>query len=118
VKFLIDRCAGRRLADWLRAQGHDVVESRERGRDPGDRALLAWAAQEERIVVTMDKDFGEIVFVEKAPHCGLVRLPDVPADKRILLMEKVLARHARELSEQSIITVRGGRIRVSRSTLS
>ena len=28
MKFLIDRCAGRLLADWLRQQGHDVVESR------------------------------------------------------------------------------------------
>ena len=44
MKFLIDRCAGRLLADWLRDQGHDVVESRELGPDPGDRALLEWAA--------------------------------------------------------------------------
>ena len=29
MKFLIDRCAGRLLADWLRKEGHDVVESRE-----------------------------------------------------------------------------------------
>ena len=114
MKFLIDRCAGRRLADWLRAQGHDVVESRERGSDPGDRILLEWAANEGRILITMDKDFGEFVFVEKAHHCGLIRFPDVPADKRILLMEKVITHHSRELSEQSIITVRGGRIRFSR----
>ncbi len=40
MKFLIDRCAGQGLADWLRDQGHDVVESRERGPDPGDRILL------------------------------------------------------------------------------
>ena len=38
MKFLIDRCAGRLLADWLRKQGHDVVESHELGPDPGDRA--------------------------------------------------------------------------------
>ena len=30
MRFLIDRCAGRRLADWLREQGHEVLESRER----------------------------------------------------------------------------------------
>jgi Domain of unknown function (DUF5615) len=52
VKFLIDRCAGHRLAEWLRAQGHDVVESRERGPDPGDRVLLEWAGAEDRILVT------------------------------------------------------------------
>ena len=35
MRFLIDRCAGTLIAKWLRAQGHDVVESRERGVDPG-----------------------------------------------------------------------------------
>jgi predicted nuclease of predicted toxin-antitoxin system len=40
LRFLIDRCAGRRLAQWLREQGHDVVEVKALGRDPGDEALL------------------------------------------------------------------------------
>jgi predicted nuclease of predicted toxin-antitoxin system len=57
MRFLIDHCAGRLLADWLRKQGHDVVESRELGPDPGDRALLYWAAKETRILVTIDTDF-------------------------------------------------------------
>ncbi|WP_370693573.1 DUF5615 family PIN-like protein [Nitrospira tepida] len=115
MRFLIDRCAGHRLAEWLRQQGHDVVESRERGPDPGDRTLLHWAASEQRILITMDKDFGEVIFREEASHSGLVRLPDVPATARIALMEKVLDRHSRDLAESSIITIRGGRIRVSRS---
>jgi len=57
MRFLIDRCAGTLIAQWLRAQGHDVLESRERGPDPGDHILLAWAAQESRILVTIDTDF-------------------------------------------------------------
>lgn len=116
MKFLVDRCAGRRLAAWLRDQGHDAVESRDRGPDPGDRTLLEWAANESRILVTMDKDFGEFIFVENTPHCGLVRLPDVPAATRIALMEKVLAAHGGDLTESAIITVRGGRIRISRNS--
>lgn len=115
MKFLVDRCAGRRLAAWLRSQGHDIVESRDRGPDPGDRVLLEWAAGEDRILVTMDKDFGEFIFVEKMSHYGLVRLPDVPAATRIALMEKVLAAHGNDLAEHAIITVRGGRIRISRN---
>jgi predicted nuclease of predicted toxin-antitoxin system len=59
MRFLIDRCAGRLIADWLRKQGHDVVESRELDPDPGDRALLDRAAKETRILVTIDTDFGE-----------------------------------------------------------
>lgn len=114
MKFLIDRCAGMRLAAWLREQGHDVVEARDRGPDPGDRMLLAWANTEGRVLVTMDKDFGEFVFVEGSGHAGLIRLPDVPAQQRIALMEAVLKRHVRDLEERAIVTVRGGRIRISR----
>ena len=67
-----------------------------------------------RVLVTMDKDFGQIVFVENALHCGLVRLPDVPAAKRIELVERLLRDHSRELAEGAILTVRGERIRISR----
>jgi predicted nuclease of predicted toxin-antitoxin system len=78
MKFLIDRCAGVRLAQWLRERGHDVVESRERGADPGDRALLQLAADEQRILVTIDTDFGQLVFAEDLPQ------PDAPAERRTL----------------------------------
>jgi predicted nuclease of predicted toxin-antitoxin system len=114
MKFLIDRCAGQLLADWLRQQGHDVVEFRELGPDPGDRALLDWAAQEIRILVTIDTDFGELIYLENLSHAGLVRLPDVPARERQLIMQDLLSRYYTELQEAAIITVRGGRIRISK----
>lgn len=115
MRFLIDRCAGRRLAEWLRRQGHDVAEARERGPDPGDRTLLHWAAAEARVLVTIDTDFGEFIFRENMPHAGLVRLPDVPAGARIALMERVLSLPLAEQLSGSVVTVRGGRIRVSRA---
>ncbi len=113
MKFLIDRCAGRRLAEWLRGQGYDVIESRALGPDPGDQALLERAATEGRILVTIDTDFGELVYVRDVPHAGLVRLPDVPATRRIALMAEVLGRHRQALERQAVVTVRGGRVRVS-----
>lgn len=114
MRFLVDRCAGRRLAEWIRSQGHDVLESPELGPDPGDRTLLARAAAEGRILVTIDTDFGELVYVEEVPHAGLVRLPDVPAEQRIALMAEVFERHQPALETQAIITIRSGRIRISR----
>jgi len=88
MKFLIDRCAGRLLADWLRKQGHDVVESRELGPDPGDEALLDWAAKETRILVTIDNDFGELIYLENLSDAGLVRIPDVPTRERQLILQE------------------------------
>ena len=68
---------------------------------------------ESRILITIDKDFGEFLFVYKQRHAGLVRLPDVPARERIELMEKLLVHHGHELSERAIVTVRGNRIRIT-----
>jgi predicted nuclease of predicted toxin-antitoxin system len=114
VKFLVDLCAGHRLAEWLKQRGHDVVESREKSAVLADRAILDWAVQEERILVTMDKDFGELIFLEGKGHCGLVRLPDVPVERRIALMGKILVDHGNDLLAQAVVTVRGERIRISR----
>ena len=114
MKFLVDRCAGRRLAEWLRNAGHDVLESRERGADPGDATILEWAVGEKRVLITMDKDFGELVYMQGKLHYGIVRLPDVPSKNRIALMKTVMSECESALRTQAVITVRGGRIRISR----
>jgi predicted nuclease of predicted toxin-antitoxin system len=66
------------------------------------------------ILVTIDTDFAQLVYVDRASHCGIVRLPDVPAEGRIKLMEAVFREHASDLYNQAIITVRGQRIRISK----
>ncbi len=116
MRFLIDRCAGTLIADWLNTQGHDAVESRERGPDPGDRVLLEWAAQESRILITIDTDFGQLVFLERQSHCGLIRLPDVSSSERVAIIKDLIARFQEELEARAIITVRGGKIRISASS--
>ena len=115
MKFLIDRCAGRRLAEWLRDQGHDVAETRSRQPDPGDAAVLRWAARDGRILITIDSDFGRLIHLGGASHSGLIRLPDIPAGPRIALVERILADYRPEEIIGSVITVRGRRIRISRS---
>jgi predicted nuclease of predicted toxin-antitoxin system len=113
VRFLIDRCAGQLLSKWLREQGHDVLDARDLGPDPGDRALLERAAAETRILVTIDTDFGELIYVSRIPHAGLVRLPDVPADRRIALIAELLGRHRDALDARAVVTIRGDRVRIS-----
>ncbi len=114
MKFLIDRCAGRRIADWLRSQGHDVIEALERHPDPGDEEILAWSVREGRVLVTMDKDFGALIFLRGAPHCGVIRLPHVRTPERIAIMDRLLARYTADEIAAALVTVRGNRIRISR----
>lgn len=113
MKFLVDRCAGQRVAVWLKAQGYEVQAAWEIGPDPGDAALLQHAAMEGRVLITIDTDFGTLVYEKAAAHAGLIRLPDVPADERIRLLAQVLSMHSKDLESHAIITVRGERIRVA-----
>jgi predicted nuclease of predicted toxin-antitoxin system len=113
MKFLIDRCAGHRLAEWLRSQGHDVLEASERGPDPGDALLLEWAADEKRVFVTIDMDFGRLIFKDRERHSGMIRLPAVPADARIAVLMEVLQKHHDQLAAGAVVTARRGRFRVS-----
>jgi hypothetical protein len=58
--------------------GHDVVWVRDAAPGMGDPDVLAWAAREERILLTFDKDFGELARASALPHtCGvlLFRVP-------------------------------------------
>jgi predicted nuclease of predicted toxin-antitoxin system len=114
MRFLVDRCAGKRLADWLHDNGHDVADASSWLQDPGDAAILQRAGDEDRILITIDGDFGLLVFAEDRPHRGMVRLPDCPTAPRIAIVRDLLARHGEDLDARAVITVRGGRVRISR----
>src|SRR5574341_619271 len=56
------------------------------GRDPGDELILERAERDRRVLVTIDTDFGTLIYRDQAHHCGLIRPLDVPPKKRIQLM--------------------------------
>jgi predicted nuclease of predicted toxin-antitoxin system len=84
------------------------------GRDPGDVALLRRAANERRILLTIDTDFGPLIHLRAQPHAGLIRLPDVPPAVRIELMAQIFARCSEQELSRSVVTVKGSRIRIAR----
>ncbi|MBI5764433.1 MAG: DUF5615 family PIN-like protein [Planctomycetes bacterium] len=116
MKFLIDRCIGAQVCEWLKGQGHDALYAPELGPDPGDESLLQTAHDQGRILITIDKDFGAIVYVQNQPHAGIIRMPDVSTVKRIALVSTLLRDYSVALAAGAMITIRGERIRVSRES--
>jgi predicted nuclease of predicted toxin-antitoxin system len=112
MNLLLDVAVGRTVAEWLRALGHDVVEVREIEPRMPDVDILRLAVQEKRIVITVDKDFGELAIRQGHPHSGIVRLPDVPVSTRKVLLETVLRNYADALLRGALITVGRHRIRI------
>jgi predicted nuclease of predicted toxin-antitoxin system len=112
VKVLLDTCVSPRAIAELVSAGHDVVWSGGWPEDPGDEEILARAYVEERVLVTLDKDFGELAVVGEKPHCGIVRLVDIRSSQQGAICQRVLDLHGRELAEGAIITAEPGRLRI------
>lgn len=112
MKLLLDTCVSPRTRDALAAAGHDVIWAGDWTPDPGDEAILAFAQRESRILVTLDKDFGELAVVFGKPHCGIVRLVDIDPSRQASVGADVLARYGGELVAGAIATVTADRTRL------
>ena len=80
--------------------------------DPGDEAILDFAQRESRILITLDKDFGELAVVFGKPHSGIVRLVDLDPSRQASICEDVLGRYGEELAAGAIVTVTADRTRL------
>jgi predicted nuclease of predicted toxin-antitoxin system len=72
LKFLADECCDTGIVSSLRKDGHDVTYVLERKPGVSDDEVLVEAYNEERILLTEDKDFGELVYRLKKPSSGIV----------------------------------------------
>ena len=112
MKILLDTCVWGGARKELETAGHDVDWVGDWPQDPGDDAILAHAHQEERILITLDKDFGELAIVFNRPHYGIVRLVNLSARDQGQICLEVLNRYGDELVRGSIVTAEPGRIRI------
>jgi predicted nuclease of predicted toxin-antitoxin system len=112
MKLLLDTCVwGGAKAD-MHAAGHDVLWTGDLAQDPGDEEILAQAHREQRVLVTLDKDFGELAIRRGLPHCGIVRLVNISARQQGTVCQHVLPQYGDELIRGAILTVEAGRIRI------
>ncbi|MBX7165940.1 MAG: DUF5615 family PIN-like protein [Pirellulales bacterium] len=113
MKFLLDVCvSSRSLEAFLIGRAHDVVSARSIDPQASDQRLLDLALAEGRILITEDKDFGELVFVRHLPHGPIVRLVELTIDDQTQALAELLDRHADALTGPVIITLTRGRIRI------
>ena len=115
MKFLLDVCvSSRSLETFLAGRGHDVLSAAAVDPRASDERLLGLALQDERVLVTEDKDFGELIFVRRLAHGPIVRLVELTVEQQVSGMAELLDHHAAELTGPVMITITRGRIRIRR----
>ena len=77
-----------------------------------DEALLALAYEEHRVLVTEDKDFGELVFLRRLPHPCIVRLAELRVTEQVDAMRGLIERHGDALRAGAIVVVTRRRVRI------
>lgn len=105
MRFLVDECTGPKVAAWLVGQGHEVFSVFDNARGVEDDKVIQRAYDENWILITNDKDFGEKVFREQRSHRGIIfmRLEDERATTKINVLQRLLEGYADRLEDQLVV---------------
>ena len=105
LQFLVDESTGIAVIRYLRGFGYDVLAVAEAMPKADDLDILARAVSERRILVTNDKDFGELVYRSGQAHHGvlLLRLRDESSANRVRVVKAILEHYEDQLTSHFIV---------------
>ena len=114
MKFLADENIGYKIIKPLRELGFDIKSILEINKGLADLKVLSLADKENRVLITTDKDFGELVYVNKLIHSGviLLRLNDDSSENKLKVLRKLFEMHLKQLGKAfTVVTESKVRIR-------
>jgi len=114
MKFLLDESAEFRLATFLEGEGHDAKTiARDFQHSLSDEEVLAIALREQRILITNDRDFGELIVRRRLEHAGVIffRLRDQAVELKIEWLRTIIAQHGDQVDQFLVVSDRGIRVR-------
>jgi predicted nuclease of predicted toxin-antitoxin system len=105
MRIVADENLAYRMIKALRQEGFEVISIEEDAPSIPDDNVLSVAVKEDALLITEDKDFGDLVMRHKLPHRGilLIRLAGVETDEKVIRTLDVIRTYGEEL--QSSFTV-------------
>jgi predicted nuclease of predicted toxin-antitoxin system len=116
LRFLADESCDFAVVRALRSAGHDVVAVAEISPGAEDAQILHLASQQQRIVITEDKDFGQLVFAFGKNTQGVIFLR-YPSSVRLKIAKEIVnlvKRYGEKLTGRFTV-VQPGRIRIGQT---
>ena len=99
MKLLADESLDQPIVERLRLDGHDIGAMAESSPGIADPVVLSLAVAEQIVLITADKDFGELVYRHRLPHAGvlLVRLEGLTELEKCELVSGVVGQYGPDL---------------------
>ena len=113
MKFLLDECVGLEVQEYLQGEDHDVINAAIEYSGSLDPNILFHSVSEDRILITNDKDFGELIFKDGSSHSGviLLRLLDERGKNKVRCLHYLLNELGDELiGKFVVVTDKGAQI--------
>ena len=90
-KIVIDIGVGRTIEEWISLQNFEIISIRKINHEMPDSDILKLAIQEKALIITMDKDFGELVYKHFSFHHGvlLLRLEDAVSEEKLSVIQNI-----------------------------
>ncbi len=116
--FLADENIHAGMVEWLRSAGHDVTYAAETMSGQTDEMLLDVARRTERILVTDDKDVGELLFRRRLASHGilLIRLSSPRIEDRLKRLAAVWSFIESQM-EGRFVVIGDSKVRIRRLSL-
>ena len=113
MKFFADENIDRQIVEILRQTENEVHYIMELEPGISDDQIIKKANQESALLITADKDFGEIVFRQKRITEGviLIRLPGISPKNKADIVKTAIQEHAEEL-EHNFTVITPGVVRI------
>ena len=114
MNLLADEGVDKPIVDRLRQDGHEVAYIAEMSPGIDDDTILRQANDNGALLLTLDKDFGELVFRQRLVHAGviLIRLAGLHPSTKADVVATAIAEHgAKLLNTFSVISPGSIRIR-------
>lgn len=114
--FVADESVDQQIVIELRKSGHQVTFVAEMEPGISDKAVLELANKQNAVLITADKDFGEIVFRQRQIITGviLIRLAGLSQESKSLVVSRMIEKHLKQL-EGSFTVVSPTRIRMRKA---
>lgn len=115
LKFLVDVGVSNMAEKWLSENGYDIKTIRDIDPRMSDVDILNLASSENRMVITMDKDFGELIYHSRSCHSGvlLLRLDNANGEEKVNVIKTILLKYSDKI-ENHFCVFQNGRLRIRR----